>query len=514
MAIAPGTFPTDADFERLKQENNWNKLYECEVYDKDEMKGVFRLKELFAADPDAKEILAIALNTPQLIVDAGVKFLFGKPVQVRHKNKDIQKKIDAIWDKNRMQVKLKESAASYQAIGHTQFNVRRDIVKDEKGNDVNEIIIEEVAFDNWFPDFGGVPRGARSKSNRIVSFLTQKVPGEMAKRYIYVMDHFEGRIEHSLWTDNGGRAETQVQLQTMPGLAESIGIQGDQVTMTYTEQTGINEKLCFQVDTQKTVKKRFGRSLLLPIFPLLEEVNDRLTQMSLQFWKNFDPLLEVPSSSVTQDKDGNVKRKSLDVIIKEEGQPDSRYVTNDNPLLDPMMKYVDKFVENCMNLTFTPRSFAMPDDKGGVESAESLKTRFMLFLKRINDYSEVYDEAIRRSLRLALFLLDKTALNEKDLEITFDPGLPKDMKVETEWIAEAYRAGLISRRRAVMMLQNLEGEQLESELKEIDADTVRANKQMLDDPVNGGGPTDGEDGDGQDGDETPEDGQQQDTGNV
>lgn len=490
MAIESNQFPSDAEFSRIRQENKYNRLYESDVYDENESKGVFRLKEQFAGNPDKKEILAIALNTPQIIVDAGVDFLFGEPIKVIYTGNDqdkTQDKIDTLLQENKFQTILRESAISFQSIGHTQFLIRRDVVM-EKEKEVNKIVIDEVAFDNWYPDYSGTPLGGEPRSIRIASFITQKTQGQASVRYIYLMEHFPGRIEHSLWSERDGRAQEQVPLTTLPGLATSIGAplvpekEGEELPMTHVELTEVDELLTFQIDTPKTVKKRMGKSLYKAIFPLLEEVNDRLTQMALQFWKNFDPLLEVPASTVTQDKNGDVKRKHMDIIIKDEGQPDSRYVTNDNPLVDPMFKYIKWFVLECAKLTKTPASFLTEDEKGaGVESAESLKTRFMLFLKRIQTYQDAYDDAIKRIIRLSLELDDKTIIEEDDIEIIFDPGIPKEMKVETEWIGMAFRDGLISRRRAIMLLHDLEGEKLDEELGQIEQDEKNSTGLLLQD---------------------------------
>lgn len=485
MPLIRNQFPSKADLTRIKEEENYHLLYACEVYDTDENKGVFRLKEFFSGDEDKKKILSIALNLPNLIINAGVDFLFGEEptIKVSHSDesvaKKIQEEVDAIIRETDFHVTLEQSAISLQTIGHTQFNMR---LEDE------EPIIEEIPFDMWFPSFNAVPVGQKPKTIRLASYITVEKDGESNSKFIYVQEHNAGTITHTLWINQEKRIADQVTFGRVPGLAAQLGFPDREGETEIVEDTELEQLAVFQIDTRKTVKDRFGKSLLKPILPLIEEVNDRLTQISLQFLKTLDPTLQVPESAVKVDEKGRVKRRSLDVLLMAPDMPDAKYITNDNPLIEEAFNHIKMMIEKCADLTMTPRSFLMPDDKGGVESAEALRTRFMGFLKRIKRYQKVYAPAIPRMLKTAMKLKGVEDIPE-DIKITveFDEGLPRDKIVDVEFYGSAVGANLMSRRTAVGALQELEGDALEEEMKEIEEDEKNAPGLNLGQPPIGDG---------------------------
>ena len=471
MPLAKNQFPTSQDLVRIRDESKFDLLYECEVYDTDEKKGVFRLKEFFSNDRDKKEILSIALNLPNLIINAGTDFLFGEEPSIRvsleneSETKRLQDEVDRIIEENDLNTTLEQSSISLQKEGHTQFNVRME---------EDRAVIEEIPFDMWLPEFSGVPFGGKPKIIRMASYINVAKEGNVPDRYIYVQQHVVGSIMHSLWTSFEKKIQEPVPFSRVPGLAAQLGFPEQESQTEIIEETEILELPCFQIDVRKTVRQRMGKSILVPIMPLIEEINDRITQISLQLLKTLDPTLQVPESAVTQDKKGRVKRKSLDVLIMAEGMPDAKYVTNDNPLIEQAFKHIEMMIEKCADLTATPRGFLMPDDKGGVETAESLKTRFMAFLKRIKRYQKTYNVAIPRMIKTALTLNGVDFPEDMEIVVEYDEGLPRDKLVDSQYYAESVTAGLMSRKTAVGALQGLEGDALDEEIKEIEADEKRA----------------------------------------
>lgn len=471
MPLAPKQFPSTQDLTRIREEQNFHLLYNSEVYDEDERKGVFRLKQFFASDQEKKDLLAIALNLPNLIIDAGVDFLFGEDIAITVEDEKWQKWIDALFDRNEFNLTLEESAVSLQAQGHANFNIRTE------GTDgARRAIIEEVPFDMWFPDWSGVPTTVR-RTNKIhlASYLTVKRDSDVDLRYIYVQEHTPGFIRHTLWTEFEKRAQEQVPLGTVPGLLSALGMP-ESNEFEITDATGIAELPVFQINTRKTVKDRSGKSILKPIMPLLEEINDRLTQVSLQFLKHLDPLLQIPKSAVKVDKSGRVNRAALEVLLTDIDMPDAKYVTNDNPLIEEAFKHIDKMIEKAADLTKTPRSFLMPDDKGGVETAESLKTRMMGFLNRIKRYRKAYTAMIIRTIKTSALLEGQIFPDNLEIVVEFGDPIPRDKTIEAGYYTTAHDGGLMSLETAVAGLQGLEGDALKEEVKRILADAERMPK--------------------------------------
>jgi len=89
----------------------------------------------------------------------------------------------------------------------------------------------------------------------------------------------------------------------------------------------------------------------------------------------------------------------LEVLLARAGEPEARYVTNENPLIEQAFTHVEKLLKQISKLTQTPS--LVEDEKGGVESAESLKVRMMPLLKKVRFFELIYDPAIKAILRIA-----------------------------------------------------------------------------------------------------------------
>lgn len=496
MPIVKGKFPSDKDRARFKEESRYYKLYKCEVYDKDEQKGVFRLKELFANDKDKKEILTIAMNLPSIVVDVTVAFLFGEKVDVKVESGEDsvwQKRVDRIWKDNDLDETLKQSGASFEFAGHTQFMVRA-IPRENKVKDAPEMqaVIDEVAFDNWLPDFSGVVQGGKPTTVYIISYISKEIEGKLQpERYLYVqefsMQQQEGQekktavIKHTLWREQDGKAQEQVNFNRLPGLAEAIGEpikkneNGEEISNEeIVQNTGLNELPVFQIDTKKTVKDRFGKSIYKPAMPIFEEVNDRTTQISLQFWKHLDPIMQLPKSAVPVNKKGKALKRKLDIILTEEGMPDAKYVVNENPMIKEAMDFLKSLIHSAAKETYTPPDLMFESEKGkAVESDETLKTRWLMPLKKYKDYQGTWKKALERALKLALkfeYPNEQEKIDELEFSFNFDIGLPEDMLKKAQYLSSAVQSGLMSMETAVGMLLGLEGDQLKEEMERIRQD--------------------------------------------
>ncbi len=465
MPVAAKQFPTRADLNRLREETDWHLLYKCEVYDTEEKRGVFRLKEFFANDRDKKEILAIALNLPSRIIDAGVDFLFTEDVEITVEDEKWQAKIDDFVLRNDLNMVLEQSAISLQNEGHANFNMR---VTDATGK--KQAIIEEIPYDNWFPDWSGVEMGGKAQTIRLANYISVQRDGDTTLHYMYIQEISAGKVEHTLWTEFQKQTLQQVPLSTLPSLAAKLGLAATAPDLVVTQATGVGYLTAWQIDTRKTIKDRYGSSVLKPIRPLLETINDRLTQINMQFLKHLEAPLQVPKTAVKQEKDGSVRRANLEVILMGPDDPDAKYVTNSNPLIEEAFKHIESLIEKCADLTSTPRSFLMPDEKGGVESVESLKTRMMGFLTRINRYKKTYRTMIELTIRRAMELEGTPIPVETTIDVFICDGLPKDKTAEASYYTTAHNGGIMSLETAVAGLQDLEGDALDEEMKRIRED--------------------------------------------
>lgn len=488
MPFPRNDFPSNEDLERISIEDRYFKLLNSDAYDYEGKtdKGVFRLKEFFSNDEKKARILAKALNIAPLIVDVGTDFLFGEPFQVTvegDKNSKTQQAIDRIVEDNHLQERMEESSQLLQAIGHTHFKLF--------GKD-SEAVIEEIPYTYWFPNWSGVPNGADPDNVRIVSYLTHSDENGISKKYIYIEDYFmeadTAVIEYSLFEDKSGKIGDAVLLETLDLVPQGDNVEkvmldsdGEAVeTLRYRQDTGLDELPLVTINLRKTVLQRHGQSIFKRVMPLLEELNDRLSQVSIQFLKHLNAKIQVPEGSVVRDpKTGRVQSSDIEVLIARAGEPDARYITNDNPLIEQAFKHMEMILREIAKLTQTPDSFLLPDEKGGAEKAEALRTRLMNFLKRERRYQRKYDAALKKLLRIALKIEGVKNADALTLSVSFDQGLPKDWEIDERVWGNALDRGLSSRETAVSHFQNIEGEELDEELKRIATEEEEQSKARV-----------------------------------
>ncbi len=129
------------------------------------------------------------------------------------------------------------------------------------------------------------------------------------------------------------------------------------------------------------------------------------------------------------------------------GDPDAKYITNDNPLIEQMFTHLDKLVRKVAKRAQVPDSWLIEDEKGGVESVESLRTRLLMFLKKVKFYQTSYEGEIIRMIRVALEIEGEAEAKTVSLKVIYDPGLPKEWKDDVSVWGDALTTALHPRKR-------------------------------------------------------------------
>lgn len=482
MPFSPKDFPSSAELKRVQREHQFYRFYKSDVLDPNGTtdRAKFRLASFFENDKKKAEILDTALNLAPVIIDSATDFAFGRLPKVQVKDsyngfEAVQAKVDAIIERNRLLHRFRDSCTLFQAAGHTHFKLYA-----QKGL----AYIDEVPYSYWFPSYDGIPVGRDSENPRIVAYLSRTVDG-IETKYIYVEDYYyEGEgdnrkvvIAKSLWLDQGMKVGTQVKLDTLPNL-NTTGEADPDNPLTLIERTTFAFLPFESVDVRKNVMEREAESVLKKAEPLLYEVNDRLTQLSVQFLKHLNAKLMIPAGAAPFKKDGSLDSTKLDVLLAQQGE-DAKYITNENPLIEQAFVHLEKVIRKIAKLTQTPDMFLTEDEKGGVEKASTLRARLFLFISRIERYQQIYEECIRRTLIKALKIEGQQDADTIPITVTFESSLPKDWEHDVSVWGDAKSLGLSSHRTAVGHFQDIDGDELEEELAEIESDAKKQQETML-----------------------------------
>lgn len=477
----PKEFPSSAELQRVAQEHEYFRFYDSDILDPrgTSDRSKFRLKEFFENDSKKALLLDIALNVAPIIVDAGTDFTFGRLPMVQVEDgyqgqETIQAKIDDIVKRTRLMQRMRDSSTLFQTVGHAQLKLFQVDGK---------VQINEVPYNYWFPIYDGVPVDQETENIPIVAYLTKVDDGGRESKYIYVEDYYLVNkklwIARSLWEDQGAKIGNQVPISTFPGL-KAVGEADPNNPLTIIEKTQFEFLPFVRMDVRKNVMRRHGESVLKKVKPLLYEVNDRLTQISIQFLKHLNAKLQLPEGAVVRDpKTGKIHSVNLEVILARAGEPDAKYITNDNPLIEQAFEHLEKVLRKIAKLTHTPDTFLTEDEKGGVEKASTLRARLFLFISRIERYQQIYEEAILDAVRKALLIEGERDVDKIPLVVVFESSLPKDWEHDVAVWGEAKAMGLSSKETAVSRFQGIDGKELEEELGRIKEDEEAQQESMM-----------------------------------
>ena len=452
-------FPTNDDFNRVAKLNNYYNVFKG-LHSK-----VFKLKSYFEEDSKKKTLLYLAYNVGQIVSLTAADFLFGEQLKIQtnesEEQKPMEKKINAIIQNNYLDEKLYQSAVMQDVAGFAIIAVRQ---KDKVA------IIEEVPYDNYYPDFTGVRLGEEPRKIVIASYIdlvnpkNQKVETFLYKQ-IHKLENGKGKIVHELWTTTPDMKQSQ--------LTELALFSTD---LPAEEDTELDYIPIFQIDNFKTVKERFGISTYESVMNLFEEINDRITQISVQLIKHLNSKVAVGEGVLS--KKGEMD-STQDIFLVEKGDIVPQYITNSNPLIEEGFKQIEGLIRQICTVTQTPASFLGLDDKGGVEKVETAKLRMAAFLKKIKRKQRSYEAKLVDILKTALFFEGaKKFPDNVDISFSWDLGLPRDLFTEAQTHQIMVESGMESKETAIRELKGFDGQTLQNELDKIEKQNEMSTYQM------------------------------------
>ena len=459
MAKPIKKFPTDADFARVAKLNNYYKVFKG-LHNK-----VFKLKSYFEEDQKKRTLLYLAYNVGQVISLTAADFLFGEHLKIQtnepEDKRPMEDKINRIIQSNYLDEKLYQSSVMQDVAGFAVFLVRQ---KDK------EAVIEEVPYDNYFPSSEGVRLGEEPKEVIIASYVDLINPkNDKKETFIYKQIHSlegsDGKIVHELWsTTSDMRQSEKVDLAFYSeGLNEE-------------ESTGLDYIPVFQIDNFKTIKERFGISTYESVMSLFEEINDRITQISVQLIKHLNAKVAVGEGILNKKGDMETDHE---VFFVEKGDVVPQYITNSNPLIEEGFKQIEGLLRQVCTVTQTPVSFLGLEDKGGAEKVETVKIRLASFLKKIKRKQRSYEAKLVDILKTALFFEGTKKWPENlDIDFTWDYGLPRDLFKEAQTHQILVESGIESIETAIREYKGLDGEALQNELEKIEEQSTMPKNQQ------------------------------------
>lgn len=453
-----GVFPPIAHQERVFRYRDNKKLFKGNTYE------VFKNVNL----PDhAKNTLYVSVNLVGLICKKSSDFLFGEDVIINAGNGEGSKEqaaLDRFVDKNDLNILLYESALSNAYTGDSFIKVRYgQEYAGEYAADIDEkrVIIEPINSEYVFP------QTVIWDHNKIKVFhiAIPMYDYETKEWYLTVESHFSGHIEYNVYSLSPLNVSTTGEVETWT-------ITGHFTERTEIVKTGIKSPLVVHIPNMSTSDSWEGIDDVTELYPLIVEINNRLTSIADVLNKHSNPALAVPSGLLEEDEHGNAQfRVSMNKVFEVTHRDDilPEYITwNGN--LNEAFQELDRLIDLVLTTAEIPGVALGRGDSGtSGSSGLAIKWRMNSLLSKVNRKRQYYNKGIKQVLRIAQELEVAVGIAEYDVitpVITFNDGLPKD-DMEQANIMSIRTGGMktMSQKTAIMQLGNLTSDQADRELE-------------------------------------------------
>lgn len=427
---------------------------------------VFKAGELTATH---KDLLYISVNLAGIICKKSSDFLFGEGLKVLAGNGEStkeQKAFDRFVDDNSLNILLYENAISNAYTGDSFIKVRYG---QESGGelppelDPHRVIIENVCPEYVFPET------VAGDKNKIKAFhIAVPIYNEEDNRWLLCVEsHYRGIIKYGQYTMTpiNYNMDNEVDRWSIDGIVEGS---------FYEVATGVPIPLVVHVPNLSLADDWQGLDDITELLPLLDEINNRLTQIADILDKHSNPAMAVPTGLLGSDEDGNAQfRVAVDKVFEVMGKDDvvPQYITW-NGQLNEAFQELDRLVDLVLTISEIPAVALGKGDSGtSGSSGLAIKWRMNSLLAKINRKKQYYDKGIKQVFYIAQKLEDALGIADYDLTIPvlhFQDGLPKD-EMEQANIMAVRTGGVktLSQKSAIMQLNNYTEEQAEVELERI-----------------------------------------------
>lgn len=437
-------------------------------------------KKGYKLNHSQKDLLYISVNLASIICKKSADFLFGEPLTVDAGKGDASKEqiaLNRITENNDMSIKNYESALSNAYRGDSFFKIR--VGQEYNGElpeelDEYKVIIEAQNAEYVFPE---TMIGDANKIKIYHVAVPVRTDGETveiqeSKWELHIESHYPGKIEYS-----------KFQLRpieiTPEGEIKSWKIGNEITAARKAVSTGIGFPLIVHVPNFSLDDSWTGIDDLTEHRSILDEINNRISQISDILDKHADPAIAVPIGTLREDANGNViynvaAEKVFEMASKDDFAP--QYITNSNPLLTEAFKELEMLIDLLFTVSEIP-SVALGRNDSGTSGSSGLaiKWRMNSLLSKINRKRQYYEKGLKRVYVIAQMLENAVGIDSYKVtvpKLKFNSGLPKDEMEQANIMA--IRTGgkaTLSQKTAMMMLDDLTEEQADAEIERMESET-------------------------------------------
>lgn len=401
---------------------------------------VFNIKSHLTKKKAKDQVLYIPLNVVSMMWGGFADFVVWDGVSIKIDDKAAQERRDEIAESCDFDDVLYNTIVEQSVYGFGNMRLRK--TEDE------EVVIEQIPREYYKPDLWGLFLGQQPKTYHIIS--VESDIKEVSAKKVAMITTYSKQENGTRLIERGYYTQT---LQWERRLKEELWSE----TMDFLN--------LYRIDNRRIWSRFLWVSDFVDCMDLLEEINDRLTQISVQFIKHLSSKLSLPEGIQYLLKDKKKQVSDLDVFVHRQWEQPAQYIENQNHLMSDSLKYLDKLLRLMSALTQSHPSFFGLDDWGAAEKVEALRIRLGRFLKKVKRKQTKAKVVVSKIVKDALKL--DGIETEISVDVKFTDDMLKDLDAIIERYTKLFETNMLSKRTALSEMFDRDDDMIDEELEKI-----------------------------------------------
>lgn len=406
---------------------------------------VFNIKSFLTKDRNKDQILYIPINTVGMAWGGFADFCVGDGVTIEIDDEEIQKKWDDIAEANSFDEVLYNAIIEQSVFWYGNIRVRKQD---------NEIIIEQLPYSYYYPELSDIYFGEDPKTIHIISENMQATQS-------VIKTTINAKVQTYTNEWDGKRKILQRLCKKAVDWREIIEEQSEQI---------IDFLNIYRIDNKKLGNRYLWVSDFLDALDLAEEINDKITQMSVEFIKHLRSKMSLPEwinkllESGGKDADGNQKIgiKDLEVYVHRQWEDPAQYIENKNFLIAEARQHIIMIIRLMSAMLQCPSSFFGVDEQGSEEKVEALKIKMMRFLKKVQRKQNAIKNTVKKIVQWVMTL--SGVEKEFAIEVKFSDDMFIDKQKQFENFVLMNENWLLSKKSTIWYVLDRDEESVDKEL--------------------------------------------------
>lgn len=446
---------------------------------------VFSIKSFLSPDAQKDSLLYLPLNYSKIIARAYADYTVWAGVKHKFASSSVNKKFDNLWDQLNISNKLYNMSIKQSYMGYGILRVR---------NQGGEIKLENIPVKNYFPKTDNLSVGSSIEDvaqHNIVSLVKDDNLNSLNistnKNTVYA--HVDSYIknEDGKWVWNyeihkfdGKREFDQSSLIITK---ENSGEILDYLPLFIFNNDILNDEDEDDTSTiwnEKVSNDVLGDSDMVDIMELLQEVNDRTTQISVEFIKHLNSKISIPQSVWQSIMNEKRRKNNLDIDLDNidtqdvwifferlthgQGEQPAQYISRDSGYISQAMDYKKSLLRDIASITQIPVTFLWLEDKWWTKKATTLQYEMDRFYKRVAQKRNSIRSTLKKLFAYIVYLSgEKYELPS----VEFVDIIPKDFSDNAKVYMDLYNAWLASKQTALGRIYDWNSQEVEDEIEKL-----------------------------------------------